>query len=198
MLPRCLKTETRKRASSPKAKPKSRSAHLLQLLLAALGRDALHQRRGVVRLQHLGLELRMRPSKTKHRRLADSDVKIAGALLDHGLQQLVDQNGFRHFASSSLARRRDCRCGKGNRRSDADRLDAPIAIQATLYPKGRCSPVVDLESGDPNDQLIIRPSACKRQAARRPVCRSLCTAKRRPDSLGAQGRARVFAVVVPR
>ncbi len=92
MLPRCLKIETRNRARSPKAKPKSRAPRLLQFLLAAVGRDALHQRHGVVRLQHLGLELPHAAVQAKHRRLADGDVQIAGALLDHGVQQFVDQN----------------------------------------------------------------------------------------------------------
>ncbi len=43
--------------ASPNAKPKSRAARFLQFLLAAVGRDALHQRQRVGRLEHLGLEL---------------------------------------------------------------------------------------------------------------------------------------------
>ena len=46
------------------------AAHLLQLLLAALGRDALHQRHGVVRLEDLGLQRPHVAVEPEHRRAA--------------------------------------------------------------------------------------------------------------------------------
>ena len=82
MLPRCLKTETRKRASSPKAKPKSqpptscnscwqRSGVMLFIrATVSAGSSTL-----VFELAHVAVQ-------PQHRRLADGDVQIAGALLD--------------------------------------------------------------------------------------------------------------------
>ena len=84
-----------------KGEAKVRPAHGLQLLLAAVGRDALHQRHGVGRLEHLGLELHHVAVVTDHGRLADGDVQIARALPDHGMQQLVDQTAFRSSATNS-------------------------------------------------------------------------------------------------
>ena len=71
-LPRCLKIDTRKRAMSPKAKPKSEPADRLQLLLAAVRRDALHQRHRVVGREHLRLQPAQVTVKTEHRRLTDA------------------------------------------------------------------------------------------------------------------------------
>ncbi len=79
-----------------KGEPKVRRPRLLQLPLAALRRDALHQRHGVLRLQHLGLQLAQPAVQAKHRRLADRDVNIAGPLLHAGHQQFVDQNLLCH------------------------------------------------------------------------------------------------------
>ncbi len=56
------------------------AADRLQFLLAAVGRDALHQRHRVGRLEHLGLEPDHVAVMTNHRRLADGDVQVAGAL----------------------------------------------------------------------------------------------------------------------
>ena len=92
MLPRCLKTETRKRAASPKAKPKS---------VLPVSCNSCWQRSGVMlfiravrvgRLEHLGLEPLHAAVETQHRRLADRDVQIARPLLDAGREQLVDEN----------------------------------------------------------------------------------------------------------
>ena len=54
-----------------------RAAHLLQLLLAPLGRDALHQRHRVFRLQDLGLQPPQAAVQPEHRRLAHRDVQVA-------------------------------------------------------------------------------------------------------------------------
>ncbi len=91
-LPRCLKIETRKRAWSPKAKPKSESADLLQLLLAPLGRDALHQRHGVFRLEDLGFQPYQPPIEPQHRRLAHRNVQVARLAGNHGLEQFIDKD----------------------------------------------------------------------------------------------------------
>ena len=69
---------------------KSRPAPLLQLLLAAVGRDGLHQRRGVVVVEHLGVEPAHAPVVADDRRLADGDVQVAGLELNDRGQQLVD------------------------------------------------------------------------------------------------------------
>ena len=80
-------------------KAKVGTALLLQLALAALGRDALHQGDRVFGLEHLGFELAHPAVQAKHGGLADDDVNIARPLLHAGLQQLVDENG--HARTSS-------------------------------------------------------------------------------------------------
>ena len=73
-LPRSLKIDTRNRPWSPKAKPKS-APHFLELLLAPLGRDALHQRHRVFRRQNLRLQRNQMAVVADHRRLADGNVR---------------------------------------------------------------------------------------------------------------------------
>ena len=92
MLPRCLKIETRNRARSPKAKPKSALPFSCKLALATLRGDALHQTDGVVRLEHLGFQLSHATVQSKNRRLPHHNVDVAGTLLHAGLQQFVNQN----------------------------------------------------------------------------------------------------------
>ena len=65
---------------------------LLQFLLAPFRRDALHQRNGVLRLEHLGFELHEPAVKAQNRRLPHGDVQVAGATVDHREQQFIDQN----------------------------------------------------------------------------------------------------------
>jgi hypothetical protein len=66
-------------------------AHLLQLLLAPLGRDTLHQGRGVGTLEHLGFEGDHVATQPEHRLRADGQVQVARLLRDDRLEQLVDQ-----------------------------------------------------------------------------------------------------------
>ena len=71
--------------------PEVGTPHLLKLLLTPLRRDALHERHGVGRLQHLR---RQRPHvtvKPQHRLAADGEVKIARLLGADRLQQFVDE-----------------------------------------------------------------------------------------------------------
>ena len=72
--------------------PKVGPPLLLQFLLAPFGRDALHQRNGVLRLEHLGFELHKPAVKAQNRRLPHGDVQVAGATVDHREQQFIDQN----------------------------------------------------------------------------------------------------------
>ena len=90
-LPRCLKIETRKRHQSPKAKPKSEPP---------TSANSCWQRSGVMLFinatvssasSDLGFELPHPAVQPQHRRLPDGNVQIAGALLDDGVQQLVDE-----------------------------------------------------------------------------------------------------------
>ena len=74
-----------------KGKAKVGAAHGLQLLLAAVGRDALHQLHRVGRLEHLGLQPDHVAVVPDDRRLTDGNVQVAGALPHHGVQQLVNQ-----------------------------------------------------------------------------------------------------------
>ena len=67
------------------------AALLLKLLLAAVGRDALHQGGGVVLVQHLGVEPAHTAVVADDRRLPDGDVQVARLELDDRGQQLVDQ-----------------------------------------------------------------------------------------------------------
>ena len=76
ILPFCLNTDTRNRAAVAKGKTEVRAAFLLEFLLAAFRRDALHQRRRVVRLQHLGLQGPQMPVDAQDRRPAHGDVNI--------------------------------------------------------------------------------------------------------------------------
>ena len=62
----------------------------LEFLLVSLGGDRLHQGDRVVRLQRLGFELQHPAPRPDHRRLAGGNVQIAGLVVDHRLQQLVD------------------------------------------------------------------------------------------------------------
>src|SRR5262249_27762370 len=68
------------------------AAFFLQFLLATIRRDAFHQSRGVIRVEHLGVELAHAAMMPHHRRLTHRDVEVAGLELDDGCQQLVDQN----------------------------------------------------------------------------------------------------------
>ena len=65
----------------------------LQFLLAAVGGDGLHQRGGVVVVEHLGLEPAHPAVVSDDRRLADADVQVAGLELDDRGQQFVDRDG---------------------------------------------------------------------------------------------------------
>ena len=80
------------------------AADLRQLMLAAVGRDALHQGDRVVRLEHLGLQPPHPAVHAEHRRLAHRDVDVAGALLDAGHQQLVDED-IAHTLNRTARRR---------------------------------------------------------------------------------------------
>ena len=67
------------------------AADLLQLLLAALGRDALHQGRGVRAFEHLRVQRDHVPAQPEHRFRTDGQVEVAGLLGHDRLEQLVDQ-----------------------------------------------------------------------------------------------------------
>src|SRR5262249_33667469 len=69
------------------------TAHLLQLLLAAVRGDALHQGGGAVDVQDLGVPALHTAVVTDDRRLSHGDVQVAGLELDDRGQQLVDKNG---------------------------------------------------------------------------------------------------------
>ena len=66
------------------------AARLLEFLLAAVGRDALHQRDGIVGIERLGLEPAHATVQPEHRRLAYRDMEIARTLLHNSMQQLVN------------------------------------------------------------------------------------------------------------
>jgi hypothetical protein len=83
-----------------KGKAKVATAHGLQFLLAAVGRDAFHQRNGVGRLQNLRLEFLHVPVMADHRRLADRNVQVARALLYDRMQEFVDQHRFHRYAQT--------------------------------------------------------------------------------------------------
>ncbi len=68
------------------------AADLRQLMLAAVGRDALHQGHRVVRLEDFRLELPHPAVHAEHRRLTGRNVDVAGVLLDAGHQQFVDKD----------------------------------------------------------------------------------------------------------
>ena len=68
------------------------AAHLLQFLLAPLGRDALHQRHGVFRLQDLGFQPDQVAVDANHRRLAHGNVQVARLAVDDRLEQFVDKD----------------------------------------------------------------------------------------------------------
>ena len=69
-----------------------RSAFFLELLLAAIRRDRLHQARGVFRFEVLGVQTAHATMMPDDRRLADRNVQVAGLQLDDRLQQFVDVN----------------------------------------------------------------------------------------------------------
>ena len=75
-----------------KGEAKVGPAHGLQLLLAAVGGDALHQRLGVGRLEDLGLELDHVAIVPNHRGLPHRNVQVACALPHDRVQQLIDMN----------------------------------------------------------------------------------------------------------
>ncbi len=79
---------------------KIRSTYFLQLALAAFGRDALHQRIRVLGLQRFGVEPAHATVQSKHGRLTDRDMNVAGTLLDAGLQQLVNEDCAHGFQSA--------------------------------------------------------------------------------------------------
>ncbi len=92
MKPRCLKIETRKRARSPNAKPKS---------ALPLSCSSRWQRSGVMLFISETVSsassvfvssFRIRPWSRKTGGWPTDDVDIAGALLDRCLQQFVNQN----------------------------------------------------------------------------------------------------------
>ena len=68
------------------------AARFLKFLLAAVRRDALHERLRVGRLQDLGLELLHPAVKPQHGRLAHRDMEIARALLHARREQFIDEN----------------------------------------------------------------------------------------------------------
>ena len=68
------------------------AAFLLNLGLAPVGRDALHQGRGVVWSQDAGLELTEPPLVAERRFLADRDVQVVRPDPDGRFKQLLDQN----------------------------------------------------------------------------------------------------------
>ncbi len=103
MLPRCLKIGHAEPGHLAEGEPEVGPADLLQLLLAALRRDALHQGRGVRRLQDLRRQRSHVAVQPEHRLAADGQVQVAGLLGDRRLQQLVDQQRA-HDATGPPAR----------------------------------------------------------------------------------------------
>ena len=65
--------------------------HFLKLLLAPLRRDALHERHGVGRLEHLGRQRTHVTMKPQHRLTTDGQVQVARLLRANGLKQFVDE-----------------------------------------------------------------------------------------------------------
>ena len=80
------------------------AAHLLKLLLAALRRDALHQRHGVGRLEDLGRQRAHVAVQPEHRLAAHGQVQVARLLGANRLQQLVDEQRA-HCRLQTLPRR---------------------------------------------------------------------------------------------
>ena len=101
-------------------------ALFLEFLLAAVGRDALHQAGGVVLLQRLGVEAAQAAVVADHGRLADRDVQVAGLELDDRGQQLVDQNGIRSHecrprrCASRRVQNEQSAGARGHRRGDVN------------------------------------------------------------------------------
>jgi hypothetical protein len=86
-----LKTATRKPRHLTKGKTEVGPAHFLEFLLAALGRDALHQGIGVRRLEHLRGQGAHVPPQAQHGGTPDGQVQVAGTLGANRLEQLIDQ-----------------------------------------------------------------------------------------------------------
>src|SRR5262249_11305773 len=67
-------------------------AFFLQFLLTPVRRDALHQGRGVVVVERLGVEPAQAAVVPDDRRLADGDVQVACFELNHRGRQFVDED----------------------------------------------------------------------------------------------------------
>src|SRR5262249_28578594 len=76
---------------------------LLQFLLAAVGRDALHQSRSIVAVQDFGIKAAKPTMVANDGRLTDGDVKVARSELGHRGQQFIDQNRSRSHRTSRHA-----------------------------------------------------------------------------------------------
>ena len=90
-LPRCLKTETRNRAMSPKAKPKSAPPtscnscwHRSGVMLFISATVSSGSKTFVSSLHQLAVD-------AQHRRLAHGNVQVARLAVDDRLEQFVDQ-----------------------------------------------------------------------------------------------------------
>ena len=71
-------------------KPEVARTGLFIFLLNALGRDRLHERNGVFRLQHLCLKLAQMPMHAQSRRLANGEMKVRRTAADGGFQKTID------------------------------------------------------------------------------------------------------------
>ena len=87
---------------------KVRPAHFLQLLLAAVRGDGLHESGGVVAVEDFGVQPAQSAMMANDGGLTNRDVQVAGLQLNHRRQQLVDQNRCLRHGTSLTAGLRNC------------------------------------------------------------------------------------------
>lgn len=75
---------------------------LLQLLLVLLGSDALHERHGVIGLEHLGGKVAQAAVQAQGRRATDAAVDVARPLSDAGVEDSVDLDRARVAEPAAL------------------------------------------------------------------------------------------------
>ncbi len=138
---------------SPKAKPKSAPPTSCNSCWHRSGRDALHQRHGVFRLQDLGLQPHQVAVDAQHRRLADRNVQVARLAVDDRLQQFVDQNSSH---DSTLPARHEAAVVRPDRSDRHERTTDPSTARdvsrklvATDWSPMQCMPARTRRAGPP-------------------------------------------------
>ena len=92
-LPFCLKIDTRKRHHIAEGKAEVRAAHSCNSCWQRSGAMLFIKAMVSSASSDLGFQLPHAAVQPHHRRLADGNVQVARCLVDHGVQQFVDQQG---------------------------------------------------------------------------------------------------------